>query len=475
MRSSFLARSLVLLFLALVPLRIVSQGYLPTDDALRHAAKAVSGRSWNEVLVLRPEVTMDSHPGWHALLGLVHRTTGASAPQLVVVSVVALLWALLLPPALLMRRPEAWALTIAAFATFEPRILSRFASGRPFLLSAALLLLLCLLLGRSRASVLPRYAPALLALPIALVVWIHPSWYLFLLPVAACLLAGRFRLGALFAGALALGVLFAGLLYGHPLQLVWQSLLHAWLAMGTPAPPGTLAIEFLPGDGSPQLVLAALAFVAWRSRRGEWRLESGMRPLAALTLLGWLLGRLVIRFWSDWGVIALLAWMALELESTLETRLADGSMRRVALAAVAGVAAWLACTVPLAGPAPESSSPYRVLTSPGVDAALPDPGGVLYTDDPRLFFQVFYSRPSAPFRYIVGYEPALMPPSDLATFRATLAARTPASFAPWVAKMEPRDRLILRSIEGQPPLPQLDWMQVSQSVWSGRVPRDGGR
>jgi hypothetical protein len=68
-----------------------------------------------------------------------------------------------------------------------------------------------------------------------------------------------------------------------------------------------------------------------------------------------------------------------------------------------------------------------------------------------------------------------MPPSDLATFRATLAARTPASFAPWVAKMKPQDRLILRSIEGQPQIPELEWLQVSQSVWSGHVPRDSGR
>ena len=82
MRIGFLARALVVLSLALVPLRIVAQGFLPDDDVLRHAAKAVSGRAWSEVLVLRPEVTMDSHPGWHGLLSLVHQATGADAHAL---------------------------------------------------------------------------------------------------------------------------------------------------------------------------------------------------------------------------------------------------------------------------------------------------------------------------------------------------------------------------------------------------------
>jgi hypothetical protein len=35
---SFLARAAAVFALALVPLRIVGQGFLPTDDALRHAA-----------------------------------------------------------------------------------------------------------------------------------------------------------------------------------------------------------------------------------------------------------------------------------------------------------------------------------------------------------------------------------------------------------------------------------------------------
>ena len=88
----------------------------------------------------------------------------------------------------------------------------------------------------------------------------------------------------------------------------------------------------------------------------------------------------------------------------------------------------------------------------------------------RLFFDLFYARPQAPWRYVVGYEPGLMPKDDLATFRRTLAARTPASFEPWVVKMQPADRLILKSTEGEPRIGGLEWTQVSQTVWSGRAP-----
>ena len=230
----FVVRATLLLLLVLVPLRIVARGYLPDDDALRHAAKAVSGRPWSEILVLRPDVTMDSHPGWHAALGLVHRATGADVPTLVALSVVVGLLAVLLPPLFLLRRPEAWAAVLVVFGTLEPRIMNRFASGRPFLLSAGLLAALCLLAARSSGEVRFRRGLLVLAPVIALVAWMHPSWHLFLLPVAACLLAGCRRMAILLAAALGVGVLLAGLLYGHPVEFVVQSVWHTALAMGSP-------------------------------------------------------------------------------------------------------------------------------------------------------------------------------------------------------------------------------------------------
>jgi hypothetical protein len=475
-RIPVLARGLVVAFLALVPLRILQQGYLPGDDALRHAAKAVSGKAWSEILVLRPEVTMDSHPGWHALLGLVHRATGADAHDLVQLSVAITLLALLLPGALVLRRPEAWALALAAFAVLEPRIPNRFIGGRPFVLSVALLVYLCLRVARDAdappASPRRRWGRVLaLAALFGVVAWMHPSWHLFLLPVAACLLARRLDLAALLAAGLGAGVLVAGLLHGNPVEFVQQSVLHTVLALGDSGPASTLAIEFLPGDGSPSLLLGVVALLLWRAARGAWKRGAVGGPVFALAALGWLLGFLVIRFWSDWGGPALVAWMAVEIEDALEALGPADSTRRLGIAAVAGLAALLVWTSNTRGqrllPA---ERPYQSLAATEAEPFLPGPGGVLYTDDMRLFFDLFYARPQAPWRYVVGYEPGLMPKDDLATFRRILAARTPASFEPWVVKMKPADRLIIKSTEGQPRIGGLEWTQVSQTVWSGRAP-----
>ena len=39
----------VALVILAIPLKIISYGYLPGDDALRHCAKAVSGKPWTEI------------------------------------------------------------------------------------------------------------------------------------------------------------------------------------------------------------------------------------------------------------------------------------------------------------------------------------------------------------------------------------------------------------------------------------------
>ncbi len=49
---------------------------MPSDDVMRHVAKAVSGKNWGDILVLRPEITMDSHVGWHTILEFIYKITG---------------------------------------------------------------------------------------------------------------------------------------------------------------------------------------------------------------------------------------------------------------------------------------------------------------------------------------------------------------------------------------------------------------
>ena len=134
-----LVRVLALAVFLVIPFRVLGTGFLPPDDALRHAAKAVSGRSWSEVLVLRDDVVVDPHPGWHAILGFVHRATGADAHALVLTAVVSLFFVLNALPLLSLRRPEAWLVSWLGLCVLDPTALLRFMLGRPFLVSVAAL------------------------------------------------------------------------------------------------------------------------------------------------------------------------------------------------------------------------------------------------------------------------------------------------------------------------------------------------
>src|SRR5208282_6205431 len=82
--------AIVIFVILAIPLKIIGYGYLPGDDALRHAAKAVSGKSWSEILVLNPVYVIDHEFGWNLLLEKIHVLTNWDAEKLVLFSVVAL-------------------------------------------------------------------------------------------------------------------------------------------------------------------------------------------------------------------------------------------------------------------------------------------------------------------------------------------------------------------------------------------------
>ena len=99
---------MVILVVLAIPLKIISYGFLPPDDGLRHAAKAVSGKPWSDILVLNQTYQIDHEYGWNLLLEKIHLWKDWNAETLVVFSVVALF--LLAGGSALpwLKRPEAW-------------------------------------------------------------------------------------------------------------------------------------------------------------------------------------------------------------------------------------------------------------------------------------------------------------------------------------------------------------------------------
>jgi len=129
----------------ILPLRVLGFGYLPPDDALRYAAKAVSGKSWSDIIVMRPEITVDHNPGWNWFLGFLHNSTGWNAWALVAVSVVNMFLVFAVAPLPWLKRPEGWLAAIALVMVVFPYFADRAFVGRPLFVSMAVTLaLLCM-------------------------------------------------------------------------------------------------------------------------------------------------------------------------------------------------------------------------------------------------------------------------------------------------------------------------------------------
>jgi hypothetical protein len=62
------------------------------------------------------------------------------------------------------------------------------------------------------------------------------------------------------------------------------------------------------------------------------------------------------------------------------------------------------------------------------------------------FYSLYFKLPHDHlFRYILGYEPGLMPPEDLRTLRAIQFSNGAlAEHAPWFDKMRPADRILVK-------------------------------
>jgi len=189
---------------------------------------------------------------------------------------------------------------------------------------------------------------------------------------------------------------------------------------------------------------------------------------------GWILGFRVSRFWEDWGWPALLVLTVMELQPLLLARFAADSLRRLLLALILAVAAFFATTNDLHSRWTQSLTwQYLTPDKPELAGWMPGHGGIFYAAEMSVFYQTFFKNPHGDWRYMVGYEPWLMPAEDFETYHRILwNAGDAKAYEPWVKKMQPADRLVIRGDGGQRPnLPQLEWNYGATGLWIGRTPR----
>jgi hypothetical protein len=187
------------------------------------------------------------------------------------------------------------------------------------------------------------------------------------------------------------------------------------------------------------------------------------------------LGFKASRFWEEWGAPALMVLSTVELQALLETRLPIDSLKRLAITCGLAITLFLAATNDSDDRWTFNlTTKYVSKEDPELTGWLPEKGGIFYDVDMFFFYQTFFRNPNAEWKYMVGFEPALMPDDDFETYKAILwSNRDPRAYAPWVKKMRPEDRLAIRSA-GPPQIPNLEW-RYACDLWIGRLPRLNGR
>jgi len=465
---------LVAFVLLAIPLKIISYGYLPVDDALRHAAKAVSGKPWPEILVVGSAFQIDPHFGWHLFLRQIYLWSHCDAEGLVVFSVVALFalagWSAL--PWL--KRPEAWLIALAVPALCTDTA-ARLALGRPFLLTIAGLLTI-LFSWQAHGSSQPKWRLAAgFTLLIAVCSFFHGVWYLWSLPVAAFFFAGQFRWGLMLAVGWLAGTFLGASLTGHPFVALYQALEMGQRAFSLHTTQRTLVSEFQPSDGEPfQLIIFGSLLILRQLAKVNFT-PMIKNPAFWLLCLGWLLSFKARRFAEDWGWPPLMVLAACDLQLLLQSRFAADSFKRLALAGGIAGTVFLVFTSDAESRWTQNLTWQYLSTAehPELAGWMPEEGGILYSADMSMFYQTFYKNPNGNWRYVLGYEPGLMTDEDFKVYHSVLWNYGDAkAYKPWVEKMRPADRLAIRGGRGSPPnIPELDWNYGVSGIWVGRLPR----
>ena len=471
--------AIVILVILAIPLKIISYGYLPADDVMRHAAKAVSGKPWPEILVTGPAFQIDHNYGWHFLLRQIYLRIKSDhaahdAENLALISMVALFvlagWSAL--PWL--KRPEAWLIALLAMALTSD-ILGRFLLGRPFVLTIVGLLTM-LFAWQAHGTSPPKWWTAVwMAAVVAVCTFVHGVWYLWALPVAAFFLAGQFRWSGLLLVGWVAGALLGASFTGHPFVCLGQAVVMASRAFGLHTTQRTLVSEFQPSSGDVMALIILGGLLILRQMAGLKARRLSANPAFWLAVLTWVLSFKATRFTEDWGLPALMVLIACDLQLLLEARFAADSLRRLGLAVILAAAVFLAATND-GGSRWTYNLTQQYLTTaehPELKGWMPDKGGILYSAEMTLFYQTFFKNPTGDWRYILGYEPALMADEDFQVYHKVMWNLGDAkAYEPWIKKMRPEDRLIIHGSRGAPPnIPQLDWEYGITGTWIGRVPR----
>jgi len=459
-----------LLTVLFICLRIIGYGYLPPGDARRHVAKPFACKSYSQIIVMQSGYVVDHSPGWEWLLDKLHRALGWSEDGLMSFSIASLILWIFCLPLLWLRRPEAWLAAILAQLIAQPGLMQRLSQARPYLITDGVLIAVLLAWSKD-GDENPRWWKVLLtSAGFALSVWMHGAWYLWALPLAAFFLARRWRAGLWLTACWVAGTFAGALLTGRPVVFLCQEIFVAATIYQEHAPKWMLVQEFQPSEGElATLTLLALVYL-WRNGPNKSLRPLFLQPVFWVIAMNWVLGFFAARFWADWGIPAVLVWLALQFDDAMPAIASNSSLKRLMICGVILVPLFLDASNDLEQRYTFSlNETFVEAGDPELKGWLPGKDGIFYSDNMTFFYNAFYKNPQADWRYIVGFEPALMPLEDRKVFRNIRSSNLAAeSYMPWINKMRQEDRLVTQR-PMQLALPSLEWKRCGD-FWIGRLP-----
>jgi len=461
---------IVLLTALFICLKIIGYGFMPSGDARRHVAKPFANKPYTQIVVLPPEYVVDHSPGWEWLLGVLHRTFGWGEDALMSFSITSLILWIFWLPLLWLRRPEAWLAAILAQMIAIPELMTRWVQARPYLVTEGVLLALLFSWSKDEPNRPPWRKLVFTSAGFALAIWMHGIWYMWVLLFTAFFLAQRWRAGFWLAACWMAGTVTAGLLTGKPGAFLYEAIFQARTMYQEHLPGWMLVGELQPSQGECATVILLALVYLWLKAQNKALRPLFLQPVFWMIAINWTLGFFADRFWADWGMPAALVWMATQFDDTLPTVAPDGSGKRLMICGLIALPLFLHATNDLGQRYTFSLNETFVRADDAkLKGWLPEKNGLFYADTMKFFFNTFYANPQADWRYVLGFEPALMLPEDLKVYRGIQrSGHTPESYEPWIKKMRSEDRLAIEN-PYQPPLPQLEWIRAGD-VWIGRLP-----
>ena len=249
----------------------------------------------------------------------------------------------------------------------------------------------------------------------------------------------------------------------------------AYRAFGMHSTQRTLVSEFQPSSGEVFGLVILGGLLILRQLAGLKARPLTANPAFWLACMTWVLSFKTCRFTEDWGWPALMVLITCDLQLLLQARFAADSFKRLALTCGLAAVTFLAITNDIGSRWTHNLTQQYLTTAehPELNGWMPEKGGILYSAEMTIFYQTFFKNPNGDWRYILGYEPGFMTDEDFQVFHKILWNFGDAkAYDPWVKKMRPEDRLVLRGDRGAPPnIPELEWEYGVSGIWIGRVPR----